>query len=95
MNFENESANSISTHIQNIFQNCISISDPTGAVNEPLTYKEVAGVCSNLKPGVPGVSLDYEHVGYAGPCGLCWSPALEVVISLVPTVFETFQLVNF
>ena len=64
-NFDNEFANSISTHVQNIFQNYIN--DPTGALNEPLTYEEVAGVCSNLKPGVSGVSLDYEHVGYAGP----------------------------
>ena len=50
LNFDNEFANSISTHIQNIFQSCIN--DPTGALNEPLTYEEVAGVCSNLKPGV-------------------------------------------
>ena len=57
-------ANSISTHIQNIFQNCIN--DPTGALNEPLTYEEVVGVSSNLQPGVSSVSLDYEHVGYAG-----------------------------
>ena len=78
LNFDNEFANSISTHIQNIFQNCIN--HPTGALNEPLTYEEVARVCSNLKPVVSGVSFDYEHVGYAGP-------ALEVVIPLVPTVF--------
>ena len=55
----------ISIHIQNIFQNFIN--DPTGALNKPLTYEEVAGVCSNLKPGISGVSLDYERVGYAGP----------------------------
>ena len=65
LNFDNEFANSISTHIQNIFQN--RVNDPTGALNEPLTYEEVASVCSNLKLGVSGVSMDYEHVGYAGP----------------------------
>ena len=65
LNFDNEFANSISTHIQNIFENCIN--NPTGALNEALTYEEVAGVCSDLKPGVSGVSLDNEHVGYAGP----------------------------
>ena len=54
-NFDNEFANSISTHVQNIFQNCIN--DPTGAINEPLTYEEVAGVCSNLKPGYAGPPL--------------------------------------
>ena len=29
--------------------------------------EEVASVCSNLKPGVSGVSLDYEHIRFAGP----------------------------
>ena len=60
LNFD-DFANSISIHIQNIFQNCIN--DPTGTLNEPLTYEEVASVCSNLKPGISGVSLDYEHAG--------------------------------
>ena len=50
LNFDNQFANLILTHIQNIFQNCIN--DPTGALNEPLTYEEVEGVCSNLNPGV-------------------------------------------
>ena len=53
LHFDNEFANSTSTHIQNIFQNCIN--DPTGALNEPLTYDEVASVYSNLKPEVSGV----------------------------------------
>ena len=83
LNFDNEFANSISTHIQNIFQNCIN--DPTGALNEPLTYEEVAGVCSNLKPGVSGVSLDYEHVGYAGP------PLWRLLFHLYQQFFETFS----
>ena len=53
LNFDNEFANSISSHIQNIFQNCIN--DPTEALNEPLTYEEIDSVCSNLKPRVSGV----------------------------------------
>ena len=53
LNFDNEFANSISTHILNIFQNYIN--DPTRALNEPLTCEEVASVCSDLKPGVSGV----------------------------------------
>ena len=77
LNFDNEFVNSISTHIQNIFQNCIN--DPTGALNEPLTYEEVAGVCSNLKPGVSGVSFDCEHVAF----------------DLYNSLWKTFQLVNF
>ena len=78
-NFDNEFANSISTHIQNIFQNCIN--DPRGVLNEPLTYEKIADVCSNLKPGVSGVSLDYEHLGYAGP------PLWRSLFPIVPTVF--------
>ena len=86
-NFDNEFANSISTHVQNIFQNCIN--DPTGALNEPLTYEEVAGVCSNLKPGVSGVSLDYEHVGYAGP------PHWRLLFHLYQQFFENFSVSKF
>ena len=59
--FDNEFANSISTHIRNIFQNCIN--DPMGALNKPLTYEEVASICSNLKPGLSSVALDYKHLG--------------------------------
>ena len=33
----------------------------------PLTYDEIANVCSKLEPGVCGVLLDYEHIRYAGP----------------------------
>ena len=87
LNFDNEFANSISTHIQNIFQNCIN--DSTGALNEPLTYDEVAGVCSNLKPGVSGVSLDYEHVGYAGP--LLW----RLLFHLYQQFFDNFSVSKF
>ena len=84
LNFDNEFANLISTHIQNIFQNCIN--DPTGALNEPLTYEEVAGVCSNLKPGVSGVSLDNQHVGYAGP------PFWRLLFHLYQQFFENFSV---
>ena len=64
-NFDNEFADLISTHVQTIFQNCTS--DSTGALSGPLTYEEIANVCSNLKPGVSGILLDYEHIRYAGP----------------------------
>ena len=65
LNFDNEFADLILTHVQTIFQNCTS--DSTGAFRGPLTYKEVATVSSNLNPGVSGVLLDYEHIRYAGP----------------------------
>ena len=87
LNFDNEFANSISTHIQNIFQNCIN--DSTGALNEPLTHEEVAGVCSDLKPGVSGVSLDYEHVRYAGP------PLWRLLFHLYQQFFENFSVSKF
>ena len=89
LNFDNEFANSILTHIQSIFQNCIN--DSTGALNEPLTYEEVAGGCSNLKPGVSGVSLDYEHVdvGYAGP------PLWRLLLHLYQQFFENFSVSKF
>ena len=79
LKFDNEFADLTSTHAQNIFPNCTS--DSTGNLSGPLTYKEVASVCSNLKPGVSGVLLYYEHIRYAGPF------TVEVVIPHVPTVF--------
>ena len=84
LNFDNEFANSISTHIQNIFQNCIN--NPTGALNEPVIYEEVAGVCSDLKPRVSDVSSDYEHVGYAG------SPLWRLLFHLYQQFFENFSV---
>ena len=87
LNFDNEFANSISTHIQNIFQNCIN--DPTGALYEPLTYEEVAGVFSDLKPGVSGHSLDYEYVGYAGP------PLWRLLFHLYQQFFENLSVSKF
>ena len=64
INFDNEFADSISTHVQNIFQNCTSVST---ALIGPLTYEEVASFCSNLKPWISGVLPDYEHIRYSGP----------------------------
>ena len=56
LNVDNKFSDLISTHVQNIFQNCTS--DSTRALSGPLTYKEVA---------VSGVLLDYQHIRYAGP----------------------------
>ena len=36
-------------------------------MSEPLQYEEVARVCSQLKPGVCGVLIDYEYVKFEGP----------------------------
>ena len=43
------------------------IEDPSGALCEPLEHEEVAHVCSRLKLGVASISIDYEHIRYAGP----------------------------
>ena len=39
-------------------------------------YEEVANVCSELKPGVSGVVIDYEHVRFAGP--VLWNFLFEL-----------------
>ena len=80
-------ANWISTHVHNIFQNFIN--DPTGALNEPLTCEAVAAVCSKLKPGVSGVSLDYEHVGNAR------HPLWRLLFHLHQQFFENFSVSKF
>ena len=36
-------------------------------LSEPPSYEEVAKVCSSLKSGISGVTLDYEHIRFAGP----------------------------
>ena len=41
--------------------------DPSGVLSGPLQHEEVARVCSQPKPGVCGVLIDYEHVKVAGP----------------------------
>ena len=48
-----------------MFETCFE--DPSGVLNEPLAYEEVARVCSRLKPGVSGVLIDYEHIRFGGP----------------------------
>ena len=66
--FDDEFANQISNQVRDIFSLCLE--DPSGALNELLMYEEVVGVCSRLKLGVSGVSIDYEHIRYADP--LLW-----------------------
>ena len=55
----------VTTSVKDIFNSCTE--DPSGVLNEPLQYYEVERVCSQLKPGVTGVSIDYEHIRFAGP----------------------------
>ena len=63
--YDNGFAAQVSAHFKDTFEACLD--DPGGILNEPLTYDEIASVCSKLKPGVCGFLLDYEHIRYAGP----------------------------
>ena len=55
----------VTANVQEIFTS--STDDPSGVLSGALQYEEVARVCSQLKPGVCGVLIDYEHVKFAGP----------------------------
>ena len=62
--YDNDFCTRISTSVKDILTSCIE--DPPGVLNEPLQYDEVECVCSHLKPGIIGVSIDYEHIRFAG-----------------------------
>ena len=55
----------VTANVQEIFTSCSD--DRSGVLSGPLQYQEAARVCSQLKPGVCGVLIDYEHVKFAGP----------------------------
>ena len=55
----------MTANVQEIFTSCTD--DPSGALSGPLQYEEAARVCSQLKPGVCGVLIEYEDVKFAGP----------------------------
>ena len=54
----------MTANAQEIFTSCTD--DPSGVLSSPLQYEEVVRVCSQLKPGICGVLIDYEHVKFAG-----------------------------
>ena len=83
LNFDNDFAVRVSTRAKEILVHCLH--NPMGILNEPLSYKEVAKVCSKLKPGVSGVLLDYKHIRYAGP------PLWELLFELYQSFFQTFS----
>ena len=62
--YDNDFCTRIATSVKDILTSCIE--DPSGVLNEPLQYDEVECVCSRLKPRVTGVSIDYEHIRFAG-----------------------------
>ena len=59
MGFDDNFCARITNRVKEMFEICVD--DPSGVLNEPLVYEEVARVCSRLKPGVSEVLLDYEH----------------------------------
>ena len=63
--YDNDFLTCVTTSVKDIFNSCTE--DPSGVLNEPLQYYEVEQVCSELKPGVADVSIDYEHIRFAGP----------------------------
>ena len=60
------------------------LTDPSGALSEPLEYKEIAQVCSTLKLGVSGVEIHYEHIRFAGP------PFWKLLFQL----YQTFSIIS-
>ena len=62
--YDNDFCTRIATSVKDILTSCME--DRSGVLNEPLQYDEVECVCSQLKPGVTGVSNDYEHIRFAG-----------------------------
>ena len=63
--FDNNFAVRVSAFVANFYKTCLD--HPVGVLSEPLSYEEVAQVCSSLKLGISGVTLDYEHIRFAGP----------------------------
>ena len=63
--YDNDFLTRVTTSVKDIFNSCTD--DPSEVLNEPLQYYEVEQVCWQLKPEVTGVSIDYEHIRFAGP----------------------------
>ena len=62
--YDNDFFTRILTSVKDILVFCIE--DLSRVLNKPLQYDEAECVCSQLKPGVTGVSTDYEHIRSAG-----------------------------
>ena len=62
--FDSDFLTRVTADVQEIFTSCTV--DPSRVLSRPLHYEEVARVCSQLKLGVCGVLIDYDHVRFAG-----------------------------
>ena len=63
--YDNNFAAPVSALLANFCKTCLD--HPVGVLSESLSYEEVAKVCSSLKSGISGVTLDYERIRFAGP----------------------------
>ena len=63
--YNNDFLTRVTTSIKDIFNSCTE--DPSRVLDEPIQYYEVKRVCSQLKLGVTGVSIDYERIRFARP----------------------------
>ena len=82
--YDNDFCTRIATSVKDILTSCIE--DLSGVLNEPFQYDEIECVCSQLKPGVTGVSIDYEHNPFAGS-------SLRVLLhQLFQDFFEKFSV---
>ena len=64
--FDSDFLTRVTANVQDIFTSCTD--DSSGVPSGSLQYDEVAPqVCSQLKPGVCGVLIVYEHVKFADP----------------------------
>ena len=65
MDYDNNFAARVSAYVVNFCQTCLD--HPVDVLSELLSFEEVAKVCSSLKSGISGITLDYEHIRFSGP----------------------------
>ena len=63
--YDNNFVARVSAFVANFYKTCLH--HPVGVLSEPLSYEEAAKICSSLKLGISGITLDYEHTRFAGP----------------------------
>ena len=63
--FDSDFLTRVTANVQEIFTSCTD--DPSGELSGPLQYEELHKFALQLKPGVCGILIDYEHVKFAGP----------------------------
>ena len=82
--YDNNFGARVSAYVVIFCKTCLDHS--VGVLSEPLSYEEVAKVCSSLKSGISGVTLDYEHIRLAG------SPLWHLLHELYGQFFLNFSV---